>query len=72
MKNTSCFWVGLKAHSFSNKIIVPENDSISVGGSLLLEFLFSPTIGCIESFGIQILSGQLRSLKILPLIIIVL
>lgn len=57
------FLLRFKSPHFSTDIIVPENNSISVGGSILLKFLFSSAVGSLGSFGKQILSGQLRSLK---------
>ena len=52
MKNILKF----KSPHFSRNIIVPENNSISVGGSVLIEFLFSPAIGSLGSLWKQILA----------------
>lgn len=53
IRNTFCFLLRLKAHVSLR--IVPENNSISVGGSLLSEFLFSRTVRSLGSFGKQII-----------------
>lgn len=45
------FLLRFKSPHFYSRIIVPENNSISVGGSLLLEILFSPAIGSLGSLG---------------------
>lgn len=45
------FLLRFKSPHFHSRIIVPENNSISVGGSLLLEILFSPAIGSLGSLG---------------------
>lgn len=58
------FLFRFKSPHFSSNIIIPEN-SISVGGSVLLEFIFSPAVASFGSLGKQNLSGRLRSLKIL-------
>lgn len=56
------FLFRFRSPHFCSKLLVREN-STSVGGSVLLAFLFSPAVASVGSFRKQNLSGQRRSLK---------